>query len=738
MSDNPADAKLPARQVDYCGIAPNATGQVAARFSSLDPYPSPVQTYLTLAARRKAVLITAAALVFGGICLLTILSPRVYEATATILVSEPAGKMPGGGGGTDQLQLMVTALSAPDIETHAALLESRSTAAAPCAWLRENGGPNLSTPAVEHATYATVVPRTHLIRLSSHAESPGRARDLANATVRAYTEMNRTRAQGSAESAGQYLEEQLSVAKQNLASAEDALRDFKESTKTVAPDAAAGELLARVASLHADYDKTKADLAQADQRLREVREQLAEQNKSIATSEVRDNSVIQRLRARLVELDGQRLLLESQYTSAFSAPLDQVDEQIRITKEQLNAEIQQVVRGHGGDLRIQQDLVVRLIQEEAETAALRAREQELEAELKATELEMKKIPARQIRLARLQRQVDVAQGIHSDLLRRAQELEVGRVMALGNTEIVELAETPLLPIKPNVPVNLSLGLLLGLAVGTGLVLLQEQLDDRVSDEAEVALLTEAPVLGNVPVFEGTGSTAALPALTLRGQAADAYCSLRVNLNFVTPGVDGKIVLVTSAGPQEGKTTTAVNLAVAAVQSGRRVVLVDSDLRNPSVYRMFGMKPHKGLSDLLAGQAGLPDVVQQYEGLGLSLIGAGTIPPNPTDLLDSQEMRDLLQLLRRGADTVILDSPPLLLGADSLVLASLSDVVLMVCEPGASHGRAVRQTRLLLHQIGRTISGVVLNKTTHDSSYGYPHGYGYGYGQREKHGAGLGA
>lgn len=730
MRDHQDNSKLPARFAEQCSLTEHELKPAAVTFSALAPSPSPVWTYLAIMSRRKWTLAVAVAAVFGATCLLTALSHRVYEATATILVSEPAGKVPGGSGAQDQLQLMVTAVSAPNIETHATLLQGRSTAVATSAWLREHGGPDLDSPEIERSVRANVVPRTHLIRLGARASSPENARKLANATVRAYAEMTRHRAQGSAESASQYLDEQLAVAKDNLATAEEALRDFKESTRTVAPDAAAGELLARVASLRADIDKTRADLVQADQRLREVREQLAEQNRSIAASQVRDNGVVQQLRAKLVELQGKRLLLESQYTNAFSAPLDQLDEQIRVTREQLNSEIQNLVRAPGGDLVMQQHLVGQLFQGEAETAALGAREHQLKAELDAAETELKKIPARQITLARLQRQVDVAQGIHSDLMRRAQELEVGRVMALGNTEVVELADAPLLPVKPNIPVNLSLGILLGLVVGTGLVLLQEQLDDRVSDEAEVALFTDAPVLAAVPLFEGRGPTAALPSLTLQERAADAYRGLRINLNFIRPGADGRTVLVTSAGPQEGKTTTALNLAIVAAESGRRVVLVDSDLRNPSIHSILGANGPKGLSDLLAGQAELPDVVQRFEGLSLSLIRAGTIPPNPADLLDSQEMQNLVELLRREADMVIFDSPPLLLAAESLVLANLSDIVLMVCESGASHGRAIQQARLALNQIGRSISGVVLNKAAHRASYRYAYDYRYGQYERQ--------
>jgi len=348
MLQEPENSNLPARRAEQCALHKDDRRPSAVAFSALDPYQSSLRMHLAVLGRRKWTLIAAVAAVFGATCLLCALSPRVYEATATVLVSEPASKAPGGSTGPDQVQLMVAALSAPDIETHATLLQGRSTAVAASAWLKEHSGPALTAAEVERSLRATVVPRTHLIRLTARASSPGDARELANATVGAYTEMNRRRAQGSAESASEYLGEQLTAAKDNLATAEEALRDFKESTKTLAPDAAAGELLGRVASLRADVGGTKADLVQAQERLREVRAQLDQQNKSIAASQVRDNGVVQGLRARLVELQGERLLLESQYTSAFSAPLDQVDEQIRIVKDQLNSEIRNVVRGSSG------------------------------------------------------------------------------------------------------------------------------------------------------------------------------------------------------------------------------------------------------------------------------------------------------------------------------------------------------------------------------------------------------
>ena len=733
MQDDHESSHLPVPYRESRAPVCPPDNRVVVPFEPLDSSVSPFRDYVSLLQHRKWTVIVATSAILGLACLITATSPRIYEAAATMLVSQSAGGGAGASNAQDQMPLAMAAMTAPDIETHAALIQSRSTADATAAWLREHGGPNLSAQEVSDAVRASIVPKTRLLRLSAHALSADEARRIANAAASAYADMSQRRARGSSESASQYLAEQLTISKDKLASAEDALRTFKESTGIVAPDAAAGDLLHRAASLRADVDETGADLAAANERLSEVRQQLAQQNESIAAAWVRDNAVVQQLRAKLVDLEGQRLLLHSQYTSAFSAPLNQIDEQIRITRDQLNSEIRKVVHSGSGDLTVQQTLVSQLIQGEAEVAALKARDRQLRGELNKAGSELQKIPARQITLARLQRQVQVAQGIYSDLLKRSQEIEVGRVMALGNTDVVELADTPLLPVKPNVPLNLALGILLGLVVGIGLALLQEQLDDTVRDEDDVVRFAGAPVLATIPVLNAEESTAALPGLGLRGRASDAYRNLLVNLAFVTPGAGGRTVFVTSAGPQEGKTTTALNLAIAAAQSGRQVVLIDSDLRRPSIHRLLSLNGTSGLSNVLAGQARVSDVARRFEETRLRFISSGTRVPTPTDLLDSSEMRSLVEKLRKEADLVIFDGPPILFAPDGLVLASLSDAVLMVCVPAASHRRALQRARLLLSQIGHTVSGVVLNKVRQTPSYGYHSRYQYYSDYRESGG-----
>ncbi len=241
MIEHDAATQLPVPRAEFGALVRPTPAGLAA----LSAAASPITSYLDLALRRKWTLLIAAAAVFGATCVVTLVSPRIYEATATLLVSEPAAGSALGAENADQLQLMMGAIAAPDIETHATLIQGKSTAAATAVWLKEHGGPKLSASQVGGAIQADIVPKTRLVRLRARARSSEAARQIANAAVSAYVELNRHRAQGSSESASRYLTEQLEIAKGNLGRSEEALRAFRESTGAIAPDASAGDLLAR-------------------------------------------------------------------------------------------------------------------------------------------------------------------------------------------------------------------------------------------------------------------------------------------------------------------------------------------------------------------------------------------------------------------------------------------------------------------------------------------------------------
>ncbi len=681
-----------------------------------------LQDYANILIRRRRTILVALVAVFGASLLLSAITPRAYEATSVLLISQPSDARQSSrpGTATPASTSDMSAMGSPTMETHVQLLQGESLAVQTALWLQKSGGPEVSPSQLRRALTARAVRDTQLIRVSARAGGAEQAQAIANAAANAYVGMNRRRARGYSETTSRYLSEQLVIARQNLSKAERDVRHFKETTGTVAPDASATDVLARIAQLESDSSKTAADLAQSKARLNQVRGQLSQQNRSIGSGRVRDDTVIQDLRKKLADLQSQRLDAEQRYTEAFPEPLERIDEQIRATKRQLSQEISHVVRSQGaggGDLALQQSLTIKVVEGEAEVSALGARNGELLNELRQARSRLGQIPAQQLQLSDLQRKLDVAEKVYSELLTRSQEVEVGRVMALGNADVAEAASRPRLPVKPNVPMNLALGLLLGLSLGVGIALAQDQLDDTVRDEKEAARLAEAPVLGTIPVF-AAAEAPSLPNGGSPGVALEAYRALRYCLDFATAGRHGRVVLITSAGPSEGKTTTVLNLAATVALSGRRVTLVDADLRRSGLRRMLEVDDERGITDVLLGEAQLEDVLRTSESPRLSFITSGRQTPNPTELLESPRMRELIEELRRTADLVILDSPPLLSVADTMVLAGLCDAVLMVCVAGESQRYNVQLARQLLAHIGESIDGVVLNKVGQRAGYGY--------------------
>ncbi len=718
------DHRLPARMEPLhpasLDMGPRSIATLEASYEA--PAPG-IRDYLSMLQRRKRAILISLGAVFAVSIVVTVFTPRTYESMATLLISEldpKTSQLASSGSSSAGLP----AMGSLNLDTHVQLIQGQATAEATAKYLGENGGPALSPLKVRSQVSARPVRDTQLIRITARAKTTEDAQRLADAAARTYVVMNRGRARGSSETTGRYLAESLAKAKDNLDKAESDLRSFRESSGTIAADASVGDLLSRISSLRSSLDATAADLQQAGGRIGSIKGKLADQNLSIKSGRVRNNSVIQQLQTRLAELQLQRLAAQEKYTPAYPGPLAQIDEEIRRVQHQLDGEITHVIGASGGDLELQRQLNSDLVQAEAESAALSSRYRQIEAELARANAEKSTIPARQVTLAQLQRQVDVSQNIYAELLRKSQEIEVGRVMALGNADIVEPASLPRLPVRPNVPLNLTLGVLLGLAIGLGVALIQDQLDDTVRDQAEAARISAAPVLGTIPVFQPNGSTGMLPVGGPVSTATEAYRALRYCLDFVTQGESGRAVVVTSPAQSEGKTTTVWNLARAIAMTGRRVLLVDGDLRRGGLGKMLGLNGKKGVTDVLLGEATLGEALQRHKESGIVVLTSGKQVENHTELLDSEAMRQLLRDLRKETDIVLIDSPPVLAVADSLVLARLSDDVLMVCVAGQSHRHELQLARTLLLRVGESVSGVVLNKIGEKAGYGYHGRYYY--------------
>jgi capsular exopolysaccharide synthesis family protein len=267
--------------------------------------------------------------------------------------------------------------------------------------------------------------------------------------------------------------------------------------------------------------------------------------------------------------------------------------------------------------------------------------------------------------------------------------------------------------------------MLGLTSGVGLAFLLEGLDNTVRTTEQAQMISGLPPLGMIPLGSRTtregNSTKRLVIATSKeavelitqvrpqSQMAESYRALRTSLLLSNLGAPPKVIMITSALPQEGKTTTSINCAVVLAQKGIRVLLIDADLRRPSIHKTLGMGPRSGLSNVLTGSATLEQAITRSSILpNLSVLPAGTPPPNPAELLASTNMRDVLEQLRGQYDHIVVDTPPTLSVTDAVVLSPRADAIVLVIRSGQTTKQALRRSRDILTQVNAKVSGVLLN------------------------------
>ncbi|MCC9198012.1 polysaccharide biosynthesis tyrosine autokinase [Arthrobacter sp. zg-Y820] len=295
--------------------------------------------------------------------------------------------------------------------------------------------------------------------------------------------------------------------------------------------------------------------------------------------------------------------------------------------------------------------------------------------------------------------------------------------------VITPATAPSEPSSPNVNLNLAVGALLGLVIGLGIALLRSVLDQRVRNEADLRKVTQKPLLGGITYDPEASTRPLLTHVPAQSPRAESFRQIRTNLQFANVSRKTRTVLVTSSLPGEGKSTTATNLAIALAEAGESVLLVDADLRRPRVDEYLGLERGAGLTTALIGQANVDDLLQPWGDDGLFVLTAGQIPPNPSELLGSRAMKELLLHLESTFDAVIIDASPLLPVTDSAVLAQQVGGVVLVVGSGKVKNAEIQKSIAALDLVDSDILGVVFNllPTSGPDSYGYSY---YSYASME--------
>lgn len=547
---------------------------------------------------------------------------------------------------------------------------------------------------------------TNLIRIGFTSEDPVLAAAVPNAVATTYQRYTADRARVEATRRREFIEERLRTVADSLDHAQGELLEFQALARTVDPEeeghALSQALRAEEARLRelGTNERTLVDLLTTfntedggDEALRQM---------AILSGDF--FPAAQSLYSRLQELKADRSRLTASPLTGRTENDPQVqllDSLIHVTKVEMRAIASQSLE------------------------LLRERKANREQRVRELETQVGAVPERNTAFGRLRQRVGAIQRLHDLLSERYYEAQIAEAVEAGNVEIVEMARMPLTPLPQNRIRNLLLGLLGGLILGTGLASLQEQLDTRVKNEEDAVNAAAVELIGSIPLMESRNGRER--QIATEGWELEAFRMLRTNLRFVRTSPPRTLV-ITSPGPEDGKSVVAANLATSYSSEGARVLLIDADLRRPVQHQIFSIALEPGLSNVLIGEVGL-DVVERVADEKLDLLSAGRAVPNPPELLGSPNFSSILEQASGRYDFVIIDAPPVLAVTDTSLIApavgrEMGGVVL-VSRFQRTDRRALAHAANQLRRTNAELFGVVFNGIRRSRMSGYSGYYGYG-------------
>lgn len=557
---------------------------------------------------------------------------------------------------------------------------------------------------VRGGTSVQLVGDSRLVQITFTSPDADLSARIANGIAEAYIESSLDRRMDASSFATKFLETTLADTKAKLEQSERALITFAQEQELVDVDSNSPLAAQNMAGLNDAIAGARADRIAAEARLRSLQSGPLAAIPEVLTSDLINN--LKETRSTLAGEYQQKLATfkpEFPEMKQLQGRIDEVDRQIEAAIQTIKASI------------------------EAEFRSATQREQMLQEQFDAARSEVFDVRARSVEYNILKREVETNRQQYEALLARYKEVGLAGGVGTNNISIVDRAQVPGGPFKPNLTTNIQAGLMLGLILGILLALLVEYLDDTIKSPEDVERKLHVPLLGVIPKIKVNENVQALMS-DPRSAFSEAYRSLRTALQFATDRGVPRTLLVTSSSMAEGKSTTAYVLAFKFAQLGKRVLLIDCDLRNPSLHkRIPGAVNTNGLSSYLAGAIKPQEMVRASGIENLSFAPTGTLPPNPAELLASPRMSALLTIASHKYDLVILDGPPIMGLADVPILAHLTAGTLIVVEAAETRVGMVTAALKRLQAARARVVGTVLTKyDARSAGYGYGYGYSYSY------------
>ncbi len=565
---------------------------------------------------------------------------------------------------------------------------------------------------------------SRLVNIAVEAHDPALAARMANAHAQAYIKKDMEMKLSASQDAAGWLSGRQEDLKKTLQTSEEALQRFHEQEDIVALESllAGGEtgkavdsvLAQKLADIHSNLTPVRTERIGLEAMHRELLDLSKNPALLEVAPQVTQSTLIQGLKSTHAELTRQSLELREKYGEKHPRMIA-LQEEIKNIRAYIADETKKVVKSVEIQYRVAQ-----------------AKEQNLLSMLEQTKKEVNELNRKAIRYGELKREVESNRQLFDMVLKRGKETALTSVLESTNILIVDKAEVPRAPVRPQTARNVMLAVLIGLVLGLGVAFFFEYLDNTIHGPNEVKRYLGVPFLGPVGLaaFQEGGTQQELVVLQdSRSHFAESLRNVRTNVLFSFTEAEQNAVVITSPGPLEGKTLISSNLAMIMAQMGRRVLLVDADMRKPRVHKVFGTASEPGLSNLVLGKCSVEQAIRDTRVKLLKVLPAGTVPPNPSEILSSRRMQDLLAQLKGQFEFVVFDTPPILSATDATMLGGLADGVILVVKASETTRDSAQRALEHLSDVRARVLGAVLNQVDFQKEryyYGYYYRYYYYY------------
>jgi exopolysaccharide transport family protein len=699
---------------------------------------SPLGEYIRVLVKRKWTVLVCLVTIFSVVAIASLKTTPIYEASGSIEINKPDSGLVNF---SNSPTFNVDYYDPTELETEVMILQSDLLALQVVKELGLDRRPEFGgkTPALPSSLdlapdplqadasrtsallssfrgnlRVTLPPNTHIIKLSFRNPDKDLTAHVVNTLMSTYTENNFKSRFDSTMQASDWLSKQLVDLQMKVETSQEKLVRYQKEHEILGIDEKQNITTAKLDELNKALTAAESERMDKESVYRLVQSGDADTIASAAsvldaagTGAQSASGLLETLRGKEADVKIQAAELSTQFGPSYPK-VAQLNTQLK----EIDAQILKETRKIADKIRGQYMAAVQ-------------RETMLHDALEKQKQEANKLNESAIEYSILKRDLESYRTLYEGLMEKMKEAGVSAGLKSNNFRIVDVARVPTYPIEPNIPRNLTFAFMLGLTSGVGLAFLLEGLDNTVRTTEQAQIISGLPPLGMIPMGSRTAreganakrlviatSNEAVELVTQvrpQSQMAESYRALRTSLLLSNLGAPPKVIMVTSALPQEGKTTTSINCAVVLAQKGIRVLLIDADLRRPSIHKTLGMGPRSGLSNVLTGSATLQQTITRSAILpNLSILPAGTPPPNPAELLASPNMRNALEELRGQYDHIVVDTPPTLSVTDAVVLSPAADAIVLVIRSGQTTKQALRRSRDILMQVNAKVSGVLLN------------------------------